>query len=281
MIFHGPGTNFEVLIDSNNQPGLALPKPLREIFGGDWVIPDNLNRAYSFSNFVMSHDGKVSFNLPGQSGGGEVSGFNPHDQWLMALLRARSDAVVVGANTLRTEPEHQWTAEFIFPKDAEGFAQLRYSEQRQEHPLQVMVTRSGEINSGAEIFAAQNLRIIIATTKSGQQRLPREDLRNTEILVLGESEVDLAKLYKVLYEDFECKSILCEGGPRLYGSLIAANQLDEEWLTYSPVLVGADTKNLRPGLIEDFALEPEANRRVSISQLRRAGDHLFLRSNYR
>lgn len=281
MTFQGPGSRFELLIDNENLAGTGLPQQLRDIFAADWVIPDNSGRAYSFSNFVMSHDGRVSFNLPGQSGGGEVSGFNSHDQWLMALLRSRSDAVVVGANTLRTEPEHKWTAEFIFPKDADSFSKFRQSEKRLKFPLQVMVTRSGDLNSAAEIFKTDELRILIATTKSGKARLASQKLPNTEILDLGETEVDMTELYHRLYSDFGCNSILCEGGPRLYGSLVAANLLDEEWLTYSPVLVGANAANPRPGLIEDLALPPLPVKTVTLNQVRRAGNHLFLRSNYR
>jgi 5-amino-6-(5-phosphoribosylamino)uracil reductase len=129
---------------------------------------------------VISHDGKVSFNIPGHEGGGDVSGFNRHDQWVMALARSRADAVVVGANTLRVEPEHEWTAEFIFPADADGFSKLRELEGRAATPLQVMVTKSGDIATDAAIFRA-NLKVLVATTESGAERVRKLNLPNTEV----------------------------------------------------------------------------------------------------
>jgi hypothetical protein len=124
MSFSGPGSTFELLLELPEASGQGLPPELRKIYGGDWIIPDTSARPYSYSNFVISHDGRVSFNVPGHEGGGDVSGFNKHDQWLMALARARADAVVVGANTLRTESDHEWTAGFIFPEDEKSLWKL-------------------------------------------------------------------------------------------------------------------------------------------------------------
>ena len=146
MIVQGPGTAFELLFESHDgaETGRGLPTAFTEVYRGDWVLPNTDDDVYCYSMFVMSHDGRVSFNVPGHSGGGDVSAFNAHDQWLMGLLRARADAVVVGANTLRIEPDHIWTSEFIYPAEAAAFAQLRQREERHEAPLQVFVTRTGD-----------------------------------------------------------------------------------------------------------------------------------------
>ena len=121
MNFKGPGAPFELLFEeAAPSGGLGLPSELRDIYGGDWVIP--AVDQYRYSNFVISRDGKTSFSIHGHEGGGDISGFNRNDQWIMALARARADAVTVGANTLRLESEHIWSAEFIFPAEAAGFA---------------------------------------------------------------------------------------------------------------------------------------------------------------
>ena len=281
MSFQGPGSNFELLLDVNNNSGMGLPPEMKKIYGGDWILPETSAKPYSYSNFVMSHDGRVSFNTPGHEGGGDVSGFNRHDQWLMALARARADAVVVGANTLRTESEHEWTAGFIFPEDEKAFGEFRKAEKRAELPLQVIVTRSGDVKADAEIFQNGKHRILVATSEIGASRLAEIPLPNTEVLVFGKTEVDLEKLYSCLHRDYDCQSILCEGGPKLYASLVAANQLDEEFLTYSPILIGGGLENSRPGLLEGIGFDPKAGRLAKLQSVRRSGNHLFIRTNWR
>ena len=282
MKFRGPGAAFELLFDADSEvaAGRGLPAELRAIFGGDWVISDEA-KPYSYSNFVMSHDGRVSFNVPGHEGGGDVSDFNPHDQWLMALARARADAVVVGANTLRTEFEHEWTAEYIFPSEADAFAEYRSAENRGPRPLQVIVTRSGEVHEEAAIFKDSNHGVLIATSSRGATRLREQSLPGVQILEVGNDEVDLKRLYAQLHSDFEVQTVLCEGGPRLYASLIQANQLDDEFLTISPVVIGANAGEPRPGLIEGLALAPGNAYRAKPIALRRADNHLFLRTSWR
>ena len=76
----------------------------------------------------------MSLNVPGQSGGGPISGFNQQDRMVMGLLRAVADAVIVGAGTLRSAPQHLWTAEYIYPPLAESISSfaLRW-ESRNRH----------------------------------------------------------------------------------------------------------------------------------------------------
>jgi riboflavin biosynthesis pyrimidine reductase len=280
MSFSGPGSSFELLLELPEASGQGLPPELRKIYGGDWIIPDTSARPYSYSNFVISHDGRVSFNVPGHEGGGDVSGFNKHDQWLMALARARADAVVVGANTLRTESDHEWTAGFIFPEDEKAFGNFRKAENRNELPLQVIVTRSGDVKADAEIFQNGKHQILVATSEIGSRRLAEIPLPNTEVVVFGDNEVDLEKLYEFLHNEHGCQTILCEGGPKLYASLVAAKQLDEEFLTYSPVLIGGGASTPRPGLLEGIGFDP-SERQTKLQSVRRSGNHLFIRTSWR
>lgn len=283
MIIHGPGSPFELFVDSDATGDAArgLPEAVRDVYRGDWVIPETASGLYCYSNFVMSHDGRVSFNVPGHEGGGDVSDFNPHDQWLMGLLRARADAVIVGANTLRTESEHIWTSEFIYPKDSAGFADLRDAESRSRTPIQVFVTRSGDITSDAAVFHDSSLSIVVVTSHEGENNLAVAGLPNVEVVVAGEKDVDIPQALKRLQDDFSVRTLLCEGGPRVYGAFVSSEALDEEFLTLSPVLVGAGEGQPRPGLIEGFALDPGTPKRAKLLSVRRAFDHLFLRTALR
>ncbi len=288
MIVRGPGSPFELFLDSDS-PGDApqradadrgLPAEFREIYRGDWVLPETDSGIYCYSNFVMSHDGRVSFAVPGHEGGGDVSGFNAHDQWLMGLLRARADAVIVGANTLRSESEHVWTPEFIAPTDAEGFAELRRREGRSVAPLQVFVTRTGDVAPHAAVFHQDALTTVIVTTDSGARVVESLGLHSVDVIVAGSHEVDFALGLRELGQRFGVSTVLCEGGPRVYGAFVAAGLIDEAFLTLSPVMVGTDVDHPRPGLIEGLALAPDSGRRANLVSVRRAANHLFVRSAY-
>lgn len=278
----GPGTDFELLLEESDEIAseeqISLPEDFSDVYKGKWLIPKDSQ--YRYSNFVMSHDGKTSFSIHGHEGGGDISGFNKHDQWFMGLARARADAVMVGANTLRSEPAHKWTAEFIFPSDSEAFQRLRKSEARLAFPLQVMVTRSGDINPSAAIFSDTSLEVIIATTERGAKRMNTLRLPNAKTLVVGESDVDLRALNSKLFSDYGVRTLLCEGGPKFYGSMLVERQIDDEFLTMSPVMVGATVENYRPGLVDGIALEPANNFGGTLKSVRRAGNMLFLRTRF-
>jgi 5-amino-6-(5-phosphoribosylamino)uracil reductase len=279
MIVYGPGSPFELFFDADGTASeLGLPEPFRLVYQGDWVLPDPADGVYCYSNFVMSHDGRVSFTVPGHEGGGDVSDFNPHDKWLMGLLRARADAVIVGANTLRTESNHLWTSEFIFPADADGFAELRRLEGRENTPLQVFVTRTGDVTPEAAVFQHRELTSVILTTRQGANRVAALGLTAVDTIIAGDDEVDLPRAIAKLRKRYGVDTLLAEGGPRVYGAFVSSGVLDEEFLTLSPVLIGSDTDCPRPGLIEGLALPPGSPHRAKPLSVRRAGDHLFVRS---
>ena len=259
----------------------SLPPEFQDVYGGDWQYQVPANRPYVYSNFVQSRDGRISFSLPDQSSGAEVSGFNLHDKWLMGLLRARADAVIVGDNTLNIEPDHIWTHQYICPKET-AFSSLRASENLAPAPLQTLLSLEGNFNPSLPVFARDDLNIVIFTTARG-----RENAKNLEGVAakvdlpdVGTETVNLMRVMQVLHSDYKVKTLLCEGGPRVYGSMIAAKLVDEEFLALSSIVIGQDASRSRPGLIEGAAFTPEnAPRSIPIS-LKRAGDFLFLRSRY-
>ena len=282
MKVKGPGSPFEIFFEKeelHNGEVIGLPAELKAIYRGDWLIP--VDRQYRYSNFVVSHDGRASFSIPGHEGGGDISGFNRHDQWIMALCRSRADAVVVGANTLRSEPEHKWTTEFIFPDESEAFSELRAQEGRRPFPFQVFVTNSGKINSQAAVFNDSSLTSIIAAPSTSIDSIREMKLGNAQVLEIGVSEVNVRELYLRLEKDFGIKTVLCEGGPRFYGAMISQRLIDEEFLSISPVMVGSTHDQYRPGLIDGIALSPNNDLSGSLASVRRAGDLLFLRSHFR
>lgn len=282
----GPGTPFVSLLDEDAGPGLRLPEVFRRIYGGDWPLPaPESERPYTYVNFVISRDGRVSFAEPGHLGGGDVSRFNAHDQWLMGLLRARCDAVLSGDNTLRLDPSLLLTPDYIFPADAAAFADLRAAEGRQAVPLHIILSLDGALPVAATVFGRPEIPLLIATTTRGvaAARALLGDRANVIVRDFGVERVEPAVLVAALRREYGVRSLLCEGGPRTYGSLLAAGQVDDEFLTLSPVIIGnhpAGNGRPRPSLVEGIAFPPDRPPRQRLLAIRRAGDHLFLRSRY-
>ena len=260
----GPGTPFVSLLDEDIDAGLRLPEPFRQLYGGDWPVPaPGAKRPYTYMNFVASRDGRVSFSEPGHLGGGDVSLFNAHDQWLMGLLRSRCDAVLNGDNTLRLDPPLLLTPDFIFPADAAAFAALRAAEGRQAIPLHVILSLEGDLPAEATVFGRPEIPLLIATTTRGvaPARAVLGDRANATVRDFGVESVDPVALLAALRQEYGVRSLLCEGGPRTYGSLLGAGQVDDEFLTLSPIIIGnhpAGAGRHRPSLVEGIAFAPGA-----------------------
>ncbi len=280
----GPGSAYDVLFDEGPRNGVDLPLPLRELYGS-FVLPEPNGRPWMGINFVTSHDGRVSFAEIGKAAGGFVSGFNRHDAWLMGLLRARADAIVVGDMTLRVEPEHDWTAAYIFPSDAGTFAELRRAEGRTERPLVVFLSLTGDLNPAARVLSEFTTPMVVATTEIGAAEAGRR-LRgrpNAEVVTFGTERVDTHELLVWLGRAKGARHVLCEGGPRVYGSVLRDEALDEEFLTLAPYVIGctSTTGARRPSLVEGVTFLPETAPYLAPMSVRRAGDMLFTRSQVR
>jgi len=278
----GPGAPFDSLIDGLPGAGDALPPEFEAIYGGTWSIPPAGYRPYVYINFATSRDGRVSFSVPGHAGGGDVTGFNAHDRWLMGLLRARADAILMGDNTLRTEPTHLWTPGHIFPDDKEAFAELHNLEKRRSPTLLVFLSLKGDLPPDAAVFGA-DVDVVIATTRLGAEtaRNLKPAAAKVEVLELGDDGVDIVRLMTMLRSDYGIERLLCEGGPRVYGSLLAAGQVDDEFITLCPIMIGDSPDGPHcPSLIEGVRFAPGRAPQSHIAGLRRSDNHLFLRSRY-
>lgn len=278
----GPGRPYTLLFDESYGEGPGLPAPLRAIYGGDWRLPAAPpGRPLVFTNFVVSHDGRISFDEPGRSGGGDVSLHSRHDTWLMALIRARADAILTGAGTLRVARRHLWTPEQIFPDDAAAFADLRAAEGRAPAPLLVAVTNSGDLPDAAALRG--DPPALVATTAAGARRA-RSILGERPGLsyhVSPGDTVDLAALLAHLRAERGVESLLSEGGGRTYGALIAAGLIDETFLTISPIVIGSPPERTpRPTLVDGVGFAPDSPPRLRLLSLRRVGDYLFQRSAF-
>lgn len=283
MHLRGPGEPFTLLFDEESHLQPFLPEPIRRIYQGDWRMPEINGRPYTFVNFVTARDGRISFAEPGHLSGADISGFSAPDRWVMALLRACADAVLMGEGTLHAEPQHLWTCDFIFPEDGQAFLELRRQLGLRPIPLHIFLSLDGRLHPAAAVFHHPANHVIIATTERGR---PEAEVRlrdcpaRIEVLAFGERTADLGLLCRTLHERYAIRALLCEGGPRVYGAMLQAGVVDDEFVTLSPLLVGEAPGTPRPSLVEGTAFAPGQAPRSTLISLRRVGDHLFLRSRW-
>lgn len=264
--------------------GIALTPKLERAYGGDLRFPELPDRPYTFANFVMGADGIVSFQLPGQASGGEVSKFDPNDQLLMGILRAAADAVMVGAGTLRAEPRHLWIPEFIYPKAASEWRVYRERLGKKPMPFNMFVTASGNIDLGAAIFQRTDIPSVVFTARAGGMAL-RERLQplwdrgqrnQVSVDVVGEKDVDLAEMMRNLRTTYDVRHLLVEGGPRFMGDLVAHGLMDEVFLTDAPQVIGTD--GTRPTWAKGHAFTPETAPQLELLSLKDGwGGYVFRR----
>ena len=257
---------FEVLFEAD-LPAYKLPEELSRIYGRLGFAEPTV-----FSNFVSSLDGVVALG-PGLSAGSVISGKFEADRFLMALLRACADAVVIGAGTIRATPGHLWTAAHVYPDLASSFSALRETLGREPQPRLVVLTAEGDLDVN---HPALQKGATILTTHRGAERIGARVPASCEVITLGRGKkFQVRRAFEELGKR-GFKSILTEGGPHLIGQLIADQLLDEAFLTLSPVIAGR-AKTRRLGMVEGVELLPSIPVWSRLSSVRRNSDFLFLR----
>ncbi len=274
------------LIDQQDaSPGPSLPDDLRVLYGGDLRFQaSSARRPYVVGNFVLTLDGVISFEIPGHSGGSTISGSDEADSFVMGLLRASVDAVVVAAGTVsQVSPNHLWIAESTYPKAKDSYAGYRQrSLKKLGRPLLVVVSGRGRLDLGRAIFHAPGARVLIITTKAGSQELASAGvsaLDSTKVVALGDTGglIDPSAILTLLHDEYGVRIVLHEGGAALFGHFMAQGLVDEVVLTLAPQVAGRTSERPRPGMVAGVAFLPEGAPWFKLVSANYRGDHLYLR----
>ncbi|MDP9002491.1 MAG: dihydrofolate reductase family protein, partial [Myxococcota bacterium] len=175
----------EVLFEVPGLPDFPLPGSLARHHGGSFGFP----RERLFANFVASIDGVVALATNAESGH-IISRGNEADRFVMGLLRASADAVMIGAGTFRKATGHLWQAGAIYPAGAAHFVEMRRRLGLRDDPTLVIVTASGLID-GAQPAVRD---AIIVTIPAGETTLRARVPPTARILVLDGPTICLAEV---------------------------------------------------------------------------------------
>jgi riboflavin biosynthesis pyrimidine reductase len=261
------------LLDRTNGPPIPLTDTLLERYGGRLCFPPSGDRPYVFANFVSSIDGIVSFDLVGRAQASLISGGHAGDRFVLALLRAVADAIVVGAGTLRKEPGVTWSPEVAFPEGGRAFAELRGRMGKPRRALTVLVSGSGAIDPAAPALT-EGAPVLVLTTEPGVVALGQLP-PHVRVRTMSHGTAD--EMTRVAAEESRGTLILTEGGPTLFGQFVRERAVDELFLTVAPLVAGRTREEPRLALVEGAAFAPEDAPRARLLSTKASGDYLFLR----
>lgn len=208
-------------------------------------------------NFVSSLDGAAT-----RDGVSDALG-DDADARMFALLRRAADVVLVGAGTLRDEqydglrvddPSVTWREERGMPA----------------HPTLAMISRSLSIDPGSSLFTDAPVRPIVYTVASAPAA--RRDALEAvaDVVIVGETDADPRRIRDDL-SSRGLRRINAEGGPHVFGQLLAAGIVDALHLTLAPTLEAGDAGRIVRG--EADGTLPLSARLATVF---RAGDELLL-----
>jgi riboflavin biosynthesis pyrimidine reductase len=229
---------FEVLFDEGEDS--PLKHPAYEPYGklGFPAAPDD--RPWIFANFVQTIDGITSWK--GEHALGSDISKSKEDRWLMDLLRAHADAVLLGSKTLVVEKTVMGPTSRgpVYAIEEPELRDLRTRLGRRRE-MNIFVSGSAGLDlSDYAVFDGDRVDAVILTSRAGAVTLAaRKSHSHVHVLVAGEGNIiDLPLAMRMLRAELGIRLLLCEGGPTLYGYMSRAGLVDEKFLTISPVEAG-------------------------------------------
>jgi riboflavin biosynthesis pyrimidine reductase len=258
----------DLLWEEAGLPEQALPDALVERYGGGLGFAEPV----LYANFVETLDGIVAIPALEQSNALVADG-SEADTFVMGLLRACADVVMIGSGTLLSSPKGTWRADRVYPKAADEFAELRADWGLAERPAVAVVSSGASLDPGHPVLQDA----VVLRTERGAAQL--QDVLPDVVAVNDGDWVDLRGALQVLHARGHAR-VLSEAGPTMFGSLLADGLVDELFLTLSPVLAGRGGAGSRLGLVEGVELLPQARVGGRLVSLRRSDDHVFLRYRF-
>lgn len=177
-------------------------------------------------NMVTTLDGRASLH-----GDTKQLGSQADTEHLLGL-RTRFDAVMIGGGTMRAEKYGR-----IISRP--GHRERRERAGLSGDALAVIISGELDLPFDAPLFTDGNGRVVIFSRKKS---LP--ETRTPVDLVTIDGLIDPADVLSHLRREEGVRALLCEGGPHLFGQLVAGDLVDDLFLTIAPVAIGGDAPHI-------------------------------------
>jgi riboflavin biosynthesis pyrimidine reductase len=218
--------------------------------------PDD--RPFVCLNMISTADGRAT--IKGRAG--HIA--NQADYQLFHATRARMDAIMVGAETIRVESYGRAI-------NNEEARRRRVREGKPADIATVLVTRSANLPADVGLLkAAENTVVVL--TPSPDAELPAEAAAAVHYV----READMATGLRRIREEYDVRAIVCEGGPHLNATLLPAGLIDELHLVYAPKLAGGEDPLT---ILAGSTLDPPID--LELITLHESGGYLFCRYGVR
>ena len=185
-------------------------------------------RPYTTVVLAMSADGKIATKARSPA---RFS--SPADKYHLEQQVAATDAVLFGAGTLRA---YGTTIRVCKPQ----LIQQRYQQLLPPQPVQIVVSGSGNIDRQLHFFRQPVPRYLLTTTggaKSWQNSSEFEQIIVCETSI--KSKINwINALEKISAMGLKRLAVL--GGGEIVAAMLAADLIDELWLTVCPLLLGGN-----------------------------------------
>lgn len=216
-------------------------------------------RPYVLLSVATSVDGYIDDTSPERLLLSNAADFDRVDQ-----VRADSDAILVGAETLRRDNPR------LLVNSEERRAQ-RVALGKSPFPLKVTVTASGDLDSSLK-FWHHGDRKVVYTTDPAADKLAAELGNFADIVALGPA-VDFA----AMLDDLGGRGVhrlMVEGGGRVHTEFLSKGLADEVHLAIAPLLVGDVDA---PRFLNPATFPGGPTYRMELAEVQRIGDVALLR----
>jgi|SRR6185503_2777855 len=217
---------------------------------------DDRSRQSVRLNFVSSIDGAAT------AGGLSAGLSSSADKRVFDLLRRLCDVVLVGAGTVRAEGYGAMRLD-------EASVQWRRANGLAPQPVFAIVSGALHLDPGSAVFTEAPVRPVVVTVGASASANREALSRVADVLVCGAERLEVRAMLGELAKR-GLRQVLCEGGPRLFGTLLEADCVDELCLTLSPLLEAGEARRIAAGAL------PRA-RRMKLHHVLVSGSILLLR----
>ena len=212
-------------------------------------------------NMIATADGSAT-DPAGASGG--LGG--PADKAVLSAIRAVADVIVAGAATVVAE-------DYGPARPSAAVRQMRLARGQAAAPRIAVVSGSLSIDPAQRVFreAAADARPIVLTGERTDPRRRQALDAVADVHPAGDVEIDWRRALDVLHTVAGARTVLCEGGPRTVGQLVAADLVDELCLTVAPALAAGPSPRIAHGAVAGPA------RALDLARVMTEDGFLFLR----
>jgi 5-amino-6-(5-phosphoribosylamino)uracil reductase len=200
-------------------------------------------RPQTVAVLAMSADGKIADRERSHPTFG-----SPHDFDHLERQVALADAVLFGATTLKAggTAMRVLKPELITQRQRAG---------RPEQPIQIVCTRTGDLDPNLPFFHQPIPRYLVTTTQGAQRWEGQSEFDQVLAPANAQSQIEWLPVFMGLHQ-VGIQRIVVLGGAEIIAALLEADLLDELHLTICPLLLGskdAPTPVAGVGFLQDQA----------------------------